>query len=381
MSPATGAQQQTNPFLLVTIAMSLTGGLIALNKVSVWIAPAALVVAAVGMMVVAMRHRQQHVQQTRTIGGLDYQRLATLQVAHYLPWLKDQVRGQGPVIDGVFSELERNLRLANPGRTLGAFLLVGPTGTGKTFLAQLIAQALFPESKPVLLRMNQYKHSDDVYTLLGPPPGMPGYEVGGALTRPVLENPYRVVILDEIEKAHRDIQHCLYDILDAASCREKSSGRMVDFSGTVFFATCNAGVDELRRIRHENASNIASWQGKSREALVSTGLFERAFLARWTGIYLMDELSPMHIAEVACLQLARHWREYNIELEHASPAILLAAVEGNEEFKQYGVRQLATYLREQTKDAIIDARNRGATRVWLGVSETGQLAVTEFQQQ
>jgi ATP-dependent Clp protease ATP-binding subunit ClpC len=207
---------------------------------------------------------------------------------------------------------------------------------------------------------------------------MPGYEVGGALTRPVLENPYRVVIFDELEKAHKDIQHCLYDILDAANCREKSSGRIVDFSGTVFFATCNAGVEELRRIRQETKDS-AAWQGRSRDVLADSGGFDRAFLARWTGIYLMDELAPMHVAEVACLQLARHWKEYNIDVQHASPAILLAAVEGNEEFRQYGVRQLGSFLREKTKDAIIEARSRGATRVWLGVAENGQLAVTEFE--
>ena len=78
--------------------------------------------------------------------------------------------------------------------------------------------------------MNQYKQPGDVFTLIGPPPGMPGYEVGGRLTRPVLENPYRVIVLDELEKAHHDLHDCLYDILDTASCREKSSGRLVDFS-------------------------------------------------------------------------------------------------------------------------------------------------------
>jgi len=378
MSPAAASQQQTNPFLLVMIAVTLAGGLIALNKVSVWIAPAVFVIAVLAMIGIAVRHRVAARREDQPAGGVDHRKLAAMPVSHYLPWLKDQVRGQGPVIDVIFSELERNLRLANPGRTLGAFLLVGPTGTGKTFLAQLIGQALFPDAKPILLRMNQYKHSQDVYTLIGPPPGTPGYEVGGTLTRPVLESPYRVVILDELEKAHQDLQHCMYDVLDAATCREKSSGKIVDFSGCVFFATCNAGVEQLRTIRQE-VKDAAAWQGKSRDVLADAGGFDKAFLARWTGIYLMDELAPMHVAEVACLQLARHWKEYNMEVQHASPAILLAAVEGNEEFRQYGVRQLGTFLREKTKDAIIDARNRGATKVWLGVSENGQLAVTEFQ--
>ena len=145
----------------------------------------------------------------------DYEKLAATDLTRFAPWLKQNVRGQDETVDAVVSGLQRNLSLARAGRTLGAYMLVGPTGTGKTFLAQLIAQALYPDSEPVIIRMNQYKHADDVFTLLGPPPGSPGYEVGGSLTRPVLENPFRVIVLDELEKAHRDLQHCLYDILDS----------------------------------------------------------------------------------------------------------------------------------------------------------------------
>ena len=79
------------------------------------------------------------------------------------------------------------------------------------------------------------------------------------------ENPSsKEIILDELEKAHRDLQHCLYDILDTATCREKSSGRMVDFSGCVFFATCNAGVEALRKIRQESGNDQEDDQNDSR---------------------------------------------------------------------------------------------------------------------
>jgi ATP-dependent Clp protease ATP-binding subunit ClpC len=262
--------------------------------------------------------------------------------------------------------------LAKPGRPIGAFLLVGPTGTGKTFLSTLIGQALFPNSKPVVLRMNQYKHPDDVYTLLGPPPGMPGYEVGGALTRPVLENPYRVVIFDEIEKSHKDVQHCLYDVLDAGNCREKSSGKLVDFSGTVFFATSNAAVPALRQIRAQS-KDAATWLGQSRDVLADAGGFDKAFLARWTGIYLMDELHPMHVAEVACLQLASHWKEYDIEVAHASPEVILSAVEGNEAFKSTGAPAGPTSDRHEGRDPEGQGRRRCYGRVGpdrLSISRT-----------
>jgi ATP-dependent Clp protease ATP-binding subunit ClpA len=231
----------------------------------------------------------------------------------------------------------------------------------------------------VVLRLNQYKHPNDVFTLLGPPPGMPGYEVGGALTRPVLENPQRVIILDELEKAHPDIHHCLYDILDAALCREKSSNRIVDFSSCVFFATSNAGVEPLRALRERNVG-ASEWLGRSRDALVDEGGFDKAFLARWGGIYLLDELPPIHVAEVACLQLAKYWREYGIDVTFTAPEIILEAVMRNEQFRQYGVRQIGAFIQGVTGDAIARARTRGASQVRLEVDGSLGLVVKEAVQ-
>ena len=362
-----------NPFMLVLVAVSIAGAIFGLNAVNHWFAPALFLLACVDMAVLAWQQAQEAKRERQEIDAVDYNKLAATDLARYAPWLKENVRGQEVAVDSVLASLQRNLNLARPGHTLGAFFLVGPTGTGKTFLAQLIAQSLYPESEPLILRMNQYKHADDVFTLLGPPPGSPGYEVGGTLTRPVLENPRRVVIFDELEKAHRDLQHCLYDILDTAGCHEKSSGRFVDFSGCAFFATCNAGVEPLRKLRAELATrdggsaDPAAWLGRSRDVLVDAAGFDRAFLARWSEIVLMDELSPLHVAEVAVLQLVKHWRDYGIEVRHAAPELILEAVERNEEFKQYGVRQLGAYVQARTNDAIAKARSGGARVVELVV--------------
>ncbi|HXO86158.1 MAG TPA: hypothetical protein VN803_11610, partial [Gemmatimonadales bacterium] len=89
------------------------------------------------------------------------------------------------------------------------------------------------------------------------------------------------------------------------------------------------------------------------------------------------ELAPLHVAEVACLQLAKHWREYGIDVAYTAPEIILSAVQRNEEFRAYGVRQLASYLQAATGDAIVRARQQGATRVTLGVSSSGDLTVTQ----
>ncbi len=367
-------QATINPYMLIVVVLAISGAIFGLNKVSPWFMPIVFLASCVGMGLLVGNYRKESRRDRGELAIGDYEKLAATDLVRFAPWLKQNVRGQDETVDAVVSGLQRNLSLARAGRTLGTFMLVGPTGTGKTFLAQLIAQALYPDSEPVILRMNQYKHADDVLTLLGPPPGSPGYEVGGSLTRPVLENPLRVIVLDELDKAHRDLQHCLYDILDIASCREKSSGRLVDFSKCVFFGTSNAGVEAMRTIRTQTA-DPAIWLGRARDALVEATGFDRAFLARWTDIFLMDELTPLHVAEVACLQLQRHWQQYGIEVRYVAPELIMAAVEGNEEFKSYGVRQLGTYIQMKTNDGIASARKSGATQVNLTVDERGKLTV------
>jgi ATP-dependent Clp protease ATP-binding subunit ClpB len=371
------AEQPLAPAMLVGLIVTLVAGVIGLNQVSPWFSPVLLLLAIGGLVFVVIRQSSVGQHSSSRAREENFSKLGTTDFAQTEQWLKTNVRGQDEAIEIVISSLRSQVAIAQPGQLLGSFLLVGPTGTGKTFLPQLLAQALYPNSEPVILRMNQYKTPNDVQTLLGPPPGMPGYEVGGSLTRPVLVNPKRVVILDELEKAHPDLHHCLFDVLDAATCREKSSGKEVDFSQCVFFGTSNAGVEALRKLRQEinPTKDQALWLGQSRDALVDNAGFDRAFLARWGHIILMDELSPYHVAEVACLQLARYWRDYGIELTYTSPEILLDTVAKNVEFKQYGVRQLENYLKQTTNSAIVQARTAGFSKVRLEAGPNNELLI------
>ena len=371
------SEQPLAPAMLVGLIVTLAGTVIALNQVSAWFSPVLLILAIGGVIFVAISQTTAGLHSPSRAREENFSQLGTIDFTQTEQWLKTNVRGQDEAIETVISNLRSQVAMAQPGQLLGSFLLVGPTGTGKTFLPQLLAQALYPDSEPVILRMNQYKTPNDVQTLLGPPPGMPGYEVGGSLTRPVLVNPKRVVILDELEKAHPDLHHCLFDILDAAASREKSSGKEVDFSQCVFFGTSNAGVDTLRKLRQQidPAKEPALWLGQSRDALVDNAGFDRAFLARWAHIILMDELSPYHVAEIVCLQLARYWRDYGIELTYTSPEILLDTVAKNVEFKQYGVRQLENYLKQTTNSAIVQARTSGFSKVRLEAGPNNELLI------
>jgi len=369
-------QTTINPYMLMVVVLAIAGAIFGINQVSPWFMLIVFLASCAGMGIVLWNHRRENRRESGEAALTDYEKLAATDLVRFVPWLKQNIRGQNETVDVVVEGLQRNLSLARTGRTLGAYMLVGPTGTGKTFLAQLIAQALFPDSEPLILRLNQYKRAEDVSTLLGPPPGSPGYEVGGSLTRPVLENPFRVIILDDLDSLHHDLQHCLYDILDTASCREKSSGKLVDFSRCVFFGTSNAGVESMRAMRAQMVDR-AAWVGRARDAMVEAGGFDRAFLARWSDIFLMDELAPLHVAEVACLQLQRHWQQYGIEVRYVAPKLIIDAVIGNKEFKGYGVRQLSTYIQMKTNDGIAQARKIGVTQVNLTVDERGNLAVVQ----
>jgi hypothetical protein len=122
---------------------------------------------------------------------------------------------------------------------------------------------------------------------------------------------------------------------------------------------------------------MATWSGKSRDVLCRAAGFDKAFLARWNGIYLMDELPAIYVAEIACLQLAKRWLEYGIELTYTSPEVILDAVERNEEFKQYGVRQLRAFLQAKTDPSISVAKTQGITKVVLTLDEKGDIIIAQ----
>jgi ATP-dependent Clp protease ATP-binding subunit ClpA len=364
-----------HPIFLLMAVIGIVTGLYTLYVSIPGLMPILFAVSVVGLLARLLQLARESQRQKHADAVISFEALRQKDIARFAGWLKENVRGHDAAVDRVVAKLQQGLDLAAPHRTLGAFLLVGPTGTGKTFLGELVAQALYPDSEPVILRMNQYKDHQDVFTLIGPPPGYQGYEIGGALTRPVLENPYRVVILDEFEKSHPDVRHCFYDILDRAECQEKSSGKTVHYGAAAFFATCNSGVEPLRAIWSESEDPIIR-TGRAREVLAREG-FERPLLARFDEIVLMDQLPSFQIAEVACLQIAKYWRQYGIEVDYTSPEVLVEAIRRNVEFQDYGVRQLAHLIQELTNPAIEAARREGAARVRLDLDHmTGKLTVS-----
>jgi type VI secretion system protein VasG len=176
--------------------------------------------------------------------------------------------------------------LQRPGRPLGVFLLAGPSGVGKTETAQVLAEALYGgERNLITFNMSEYQEPHTVSTLKGAPPGYVGYGDGGALTEAVRRKPYCVVLLDEIEKAHRDVHALFYQVFDKG-WMEDGQGRIVDFRNTLILLTTNLGDDDIfetwQSCRGEREATLDAVRAPLRRAL--SAVFPAALLARMTTI-------------------------------------------------------------------------------------------------
>jgi ATP-dependent Clp protease ATP-binding subunit ClpC len=229
---------------------------------------------------------------------LDRKRLLDLEDA-----LRARVVGQDDAVEAVADAVRAGRAgLTHPGRPVGSFLFVGPTGVGKTELAQALAEALFGASdRLVRLDMGEYSERHSVSRLVGAPPGYVGHDDPGQLTEAVRRTPYTVLLLDEIEKAHPEVVNILLGVLDAGRLTD-ARGRMVNFANTVIIMTSNLGAHELLA-----AAAAGRTVDEVREPLLSQVRlhFRPEFLNRLDEIVLFAALGPEQIRAVTRLMLAQ----------------------------------------------------------------------------
>ena len=162
--------------------------------------------------------------------------------------LHEKVIGQEEAIHAISDAIRRaRSGLKDPRRPIGSFIFIGPSGVGKTYLAQALAEFMFDDVEALVrIDMSEYHEQHTVSRLFGAPPGYIGYEEGGQLTESVRRRPYRVILFDEIEKAHPDVWNALLQILDDGRLTD-GQGRTVDFRNTVLIMTSNLGTEFVRQ--------------------------------------------------------------------------------------------------------------------------------------
>ena len=222
--------------------------------------------------------------------------------------LHKRVIGQDEAVQKVSDAILRSRAgIANPGRPIGSFLFLGPTGVGKTELAKALAEALFDDEKNLIrIDMTEYMEKFSVSRLIGAPPGYVGYEEGGQLTEAVRRHPYSVVLFDEVEKAHPDVFNILLQVLDDGRITD-SQGRTVDFKNTILILTSNLGSDiileDLETARAQGRNDLSAEARSQIDALLKRQ-FRPEFLNRLDDIVYYKSLTKQEIGGIVDLMLS-----------------------------------------------------------------------------
>lgn len=235
--------------------------------------------------------------------------------------------------------------IKDPGKPIGSFLFLGPTGVGKTELAKSLARALFDdENNMVRIDMSEYMEKYSVARLIGAPPGYVGYEEGGQLTEAVRRKPYSVVLFDEIEKAHPDVFNVLLQVLDDGRITD-SQGRMVDFKNTILILTSNIGSTYL--LEGIGSEGEISQEARDRTMEDLRMSFRPEFLNRLDEIILFKPLSSDNIAgiiEILLEELNSRLRDKELKVELTPEAVELIVEQAYE--PAFGARPLKRYLQK-----------------------------------
>ena len=297
----------------------------------------------------------------RRMGQDEMSRLLTVEVE-----MEKVVVGQREAVSALCKALKRSRAdLKDPRRPIGTFLLLGPTGVGKTLLAKTLAEQMFGDPKSLIqLDMSEYMEKFNVSRLVGSPPGYVGYEEGGQLTEKVRRNPYSVVLFDEIEKAHPDVWNMLLQILEEGKLTD-SMGRIVNFRNTIILMTSNVGSDTLRKsstLGFAPITDEATYE-KARERVLEEAkkMFRPEFLNRLDDLIVFRSFTKPDLIQILSLEVEKvleRLRKKNLKLELDDKAKEFLVEKGYD--PQYGARPMRRAVERFFEDPLAEEILKGA---------------------
>lgn len=282
--------------------------------------------------------------------------------------LRKSVIAQDDAITKLVKAIQRNrVGLKDPNHPIGAFMFLGPTGVGKTYLAKKLAEIMFGSSDALIrIDMSEYTESFNTSRLIGAPPGYVGYEEGGQLTERVRRHPYSIVLLDEIEKAHGNVFNLLLQVLDEGRLTD-GLGRLIDFRNTVIIMTSNAGTRQLKEFSHGvgfNAGGLSSTTNMSQKdkeyarSIIQKSLskqFAPEFLNRLDEIITFDQLDLEAIKKIIDIELRGLYKrigDMGYQINLTDKAKEFVATKGYD--VQFGARPLKRAIQTYIEDGLCE---------------------------
>ncbi len=305
------------------------------------------------MPVITEKHIEAIVEQKTNIPVGDLKEKEQSQLLSLADDLKSHVIGQDAAVDKIAKAIRRNrVGLGAPNRPIGSFLFVGPTGVGKTELSKQLAIELFGSADSMIrFDMSEYMEKHAVAKLVGAPPGYVGYDEAGQLTEKVRRNPYSLILLDEVEKAHPDVLHMFLQVLDDGRLTD-GQGRTVSFKDTIIIMTSNAGTGKVEA----SVGFGATRENRTNSVLNQLGdFFSPEFMNRFDGIVEFSALSKENLLTIVDLMLD------SVNQRLANNGIHLSVTEKVKEKlvdlgydPKMGARPLRRTIQDYIEDAITD---------------------------
>lgn len=301
--------------------------------------------------------------------------------------LHERVVGQEEAVTAVAKAIRRGrVGLKDPNRPIGSFLFLGPTGVGKTELSKALAEAMFgSENAMIRVDMSEYMEKHSVSKIIGSPPGYVGYDEGGQLSEKVRQNPYSVILFDEIEKAHPDVFNILLQVLDDGHITD-AQGRKVNFKNTIIIMTSNAGAERIispKKLGFASSDDEKQNYESMKEGVMEEvkRLFKPEFINRIDEIIVFHSLTKENIKQIVQIMLSSILKRTELQMGITivpSDELMEFLVEKGYD-KSYGARPLRravqNYVEDVLAEAILDGKIKYGNKAYLTAVD-GEVKVT-----